>query len=135
MCGYWANWGHDHRGAAVRLSKEMGKSARIEHRVGDCSASPYFAVAAILQAALLGVENQYQLPVEAPKNIENQDKTLAHIAHSLPESLQALAADTVFVNAIGSELIANYCAIKSAEVKELSGKSKSEVIDYYAYYI
>lgn len=112
-----------------------GKSARIEHRVGDCSASPFFAVAAVLQAALLGFENQYSLPKEAPKNIEQQDKNLAHIASSLPESLQALEADSILVNSIGSELIANYCAIKKAEINELSDKSTKDVIDYYAYYI
>ena len=135
MCGYWASWGHDNRAAAVRLSKESGQSARIEHRAGDCSASPYLAVAAILQAALLGFENQYNLPKEAPKNIEKPDTTCPHLGHSLNESLDLLKADTAFVDAIGNDLIANYYAIKKAEAKELSGKSRDEIIDYYAYYI
>lgn len=135
MCGYWATWGHDHRGAAVRLSKETGNGARIEHRIGDCSASPYFAVAAVLQAALLGFEKQYPLPAEAPKNLEQQDTNLSHIASSLSESLKALEADKELSEAIGSELIANYCAIKTGEVNELAGKSKKEIIDYYSYYI
>ena len=41
LSGYWANWGYDHRSAAVRISGETGRGSRIEHRLGDCAVSPY----------------------------------------------------------------------------------------------
>ena len=56
LAGYWANWGYDHRGVAVRVPGERGPATRIEHRVADGAANPYVAAAAVLQAARLGVE-------------------------------------------------------------------------------
>ena len=46
----------------TRVSGEGGKKARLEHRTADASANPYTAVAAVLQAARLGLENGYELP-------------------------------------------------------------------------
>ena len=135
MCGYWANWGFDHRAVAVRVSPETGSAARIEHRVGDCAASPYFAVAAILQAALLGFEKQYQLPIPETKDGFEEVSTERHVADSLTDSLTALQQDKVLTEAIGQELIDNYCAIKEAEIAELEGKSFDDVVSYYAHFI
>ena len=135
MCGYWANWGHDHRAVAVRVSSEMGVGARIEHRVGDGAASPYFAVAAVLQAALLGYENNYPLPNEETNDGFEEVSSDRHVADNLEDSIDLLEADKTLTSAIGEELIANYCAIKRAEAEELSEKSSDEVISYYSFYI
>lgn len=135
MCGYWANWGHDHRAVAVRVSSELGAAARIEHRVGDGAASPYFAVAAILQAALLGYENNYALPDEEQNDGFEKVNTDQCVADNLAHSLDLLEADSTLTQAIGDPLIANYCAIKRAELEELSGKSFDEVLNYYSFYI
>jgi glutamine synthetase len=56
LSGYWANWGYDHRGVTVRIPHSRGKATRIEHRMGDGAANPYLATAAVLQAALMGVQ-------------------------------------------------------------------------------
>ena len=135
MCGYWANWGHDHRAVAVRVSSESGPAARIEHRVADCSVSPYFAVAAVLQAALLGYENNYELSPEETKDGFEEVSVERHIAGSLSESLDALSNDANLTQQIGRELIANYTAIKRAEVAEINGKSFEDTVKYYAHYI
>ena len=135
MCGYWANWGYDHRAVAVRISSETGSATRIEHRVGDCSASPYFAVAAILQATLQGYEKDYDLPPPEKADGFEEVSVESHIADNLSDSLASLQADTVLVEAVGQGLIANYCAIKEAEIGELEGKNYDEVVQYYAHYI
>ncbi len=54
--GYWANWGHDHRCAGNRVPTTRGSGTRIENRICDGSVSVHLAVAAVLQAARLGVE-------------------------------------------------------------------------------
>lgn len=135
MAGYWANWGFDHRAAAVRVSDETGSASRIEHRVGDAAASPYVAVAAILQAALLGYENQY--PLQPPEKADGFEEVSVdrHICASLSESLEALQSDKALVDAIGTGLIANYASIKQAEIGELDGKSFQQIVEYYAHYI
>jgi glutamine synthetase len=135
LSGYWANWGIDHRSVTVRVSAETGSAARIEHRMADCAASPYFALAAALQAALLGVQNGYDLPEPETNDGLEAVNTNRHTPHSLSEALDALEADIVLKAAVGSEIIDNYIAIKRMEVSILDGKTAEEQVAYYLHYI
>ncbi|WP_337189620.1 glutamine synthetase family protein [Aurantiacibacter rhizosphaerae] len=135
LVGYWANWGVDHRSVTVRLSGETGNGARLEHRLGDCAASPYFAIAALLQAGHLGMENSYALPdPETEDGIESVSAE-EHAPHDLGSALDALESDTALTEAIGSVLVANYVAIKRREIELLADKSREEQIAYYLHYI
>jgi len=132
LCGYWANWGYDHRGVAVRVSAEEGSAARIEHRVADCAANPYVIAATALQAARLGFEQGYELPpAETGDGLETVN-TDRHIPDSLTDALDALEKDDALVDAVGRLLVENFVAVKRAEIEELNGKSKQEIFDYYA---
>lgn len=132
LCGYWANWGFDHRSVAVRVSAEQGEAARIEHRVADCAASPYVIVSTVLQAARLGFVNGYELPpAETGDGLETVN-TERHIAESLGEALDLLEKDEALMDAVGRLLIENFIGIKRAEIEEVAGKSKQEIFDYYA---
>ena len=135
LSGYWANWGIDHRSVTVRVSAETGPAARIEHRMADCAASPYFALAAALQAALLGVQNSYELPDAETNDGLEMTNTERHTPHSLGEALDALEADTLLSKATGAELIANFIAVKRQELTNLDGKSAREQVAYYLHYI
>lgn len=135
LSGYWANWGIDHRSVTVRVSAETGPAARIEHRMADCAASPYFALAALLQAALLGVENGYDLPDAETNDGLETINTDRHTPHDLGAALDALEADTVLTVAIGQELVDNFVSIKREEVRILSEKPAEEHIAYYLHYI
>lgn len=135
LSGYWANWGLDHRSVTVRVSAETGSAARIEHRVADCAASPYFALAAALQAALLGVQKGYDLPPPETNDGLEETNTDQHTPHSLGGALDALEQDGVLQDAVGRELVANFIAIKREELRILDGKSSDEQIAYYLHYI
>lgn len=135
LSGYWANWGIDHRSVTVRVSAETGAVARIEHRMADCAASPYFAMAAMLQAGLLGLENGYELPPEELNDGLETISTDRHTPHDLGAALDALEADTVLSAAIGQDLVDNFIAIKREEVRILDGKSAEEHTAYYLHYI
>lgn len=135
LSGYWANWGIDHRSVTVRVSAETGPAARIEHRVADCAASPYFALAAALQAALLGVTKRYELADPETNDGLETTNTDRHTPHSLTEALDALDADTVLKEAVGGPLIDNFIAIKREELRILADKSADEQIAYYLHYI
>lgn len=135
LSGYWANWGVDHRSVTVRVSAETGPAARIEHRLADCAASPYFALAAALQAALLGVERGYELPPAETNDGLETINTERHTPHSLSDALDALEADDVLKAAVGETMINNFVAIKREELKTLDGKSVDEQIAYYLHYI
>jgi glutamine synthetase len=135
LSGYWANWGFDHRAATVRVSAETGKAARIEHRMADCAASPYFAVAAALQAALLGVKKGYDLPPPETNDGLETINTDRHAPHSLGDALDALDADLVLKEEVGAAIIDNFIAIKREEIRNLDGKPNDEQIAYYLHYI
>jgi glutamine synthetase len=49
-------WGYENRTAAIRIPGGNPKARRIEHRVAGADANPYLVLAAILGAALAGIE-------------------------------------------------------------------------------
>ena len=135
LSGYWANWGLDHRSVTVRVSAEGGAAARIEHRLGDCAASPYVAIATALQAARLGVSSQAPLPPAETLDALENVSTSRHTPSDLRAALDALEAAPALADAVGSLLVQNFIAIKRAELAELKERSGREIFDYYAHYI
>ncbi|MEM9438393.1 MAG: glutamine synthetase family protein [Pseudomonadota bacterium] len=131
MSGYWANWAEDNRLTTVRTSAASPRSARLEHRTADGSANPYIAVTAVLQAALLGVESS--LPCPPAEDLDGIDNVRAtrHVAPTLERALDALDKDKALRIAVGEELCDAQLYLKRDEAKRLSGKSVSEVRDYY----
>jgi glutamine synthetase len=115
LAGVYANWGYDHRCAAVRIPPQGGAKTRVEHRMSDGAANPYTATAAVLQAARLGVIDELSPPdPETGDGIEsiNTDRRVA--AH-LGAALDDLVADTRLVDAVGPELVANFVDVKRHE--------------------
>jgi glutamine synthetase len=115
LVGQWANWGHDHRCAAVRVPPQRGSATRIEHRMADGAANPYTAAAAVLQAARLGVVGEVDLPEAETGDGMDSINTSTRCATNLSEALDDLEADQGLVNAVGSDLVANLVGIKRLE--------------------
>ena len=115
LCGYWANWGYDHRGVSLRVPPSRGSGTRLEHRVADGSVTPHQAIAAVLAAARLGVENNYDLaPAEILDCIDNASTDIV-VPSSLAEALDALVADDALVKAFGPEFVDGFVTVKRAE--------------------
>jgi glutamine synthetase len=115
LAGYWANWGFDHRMVATRVPDGRGRATRLESRVADGAANVHTAIAAVLQAARLGVEHQLVCPDPLVGDGFEDGGTDVASASSLAEALGHLAADPVFTAALSDELVANFIAIKEAE--------------------
>ena len=131
LAGYWANWGYDHRGVAVRVPGERGPGTRIEHRVADGAANPYVAAATMLQAARLGVEKGYPLqPAETGDGLENVDTDVA-VPENLGAALDALEQDSALVSAIGALLVANHIGIKRKEWDDYLGSTTDWELSRY----
>ena len=131
LSGYWANWGYDHRGTTTRIPDERGAGARIEFRMADCAANPYTAVAATLQAALLGINNDYPLPAPETLDCLESQSTERHTPDNLAAALEALTADTVLCTAVGQALVDNHVGIKSKEWEDFVAHTTDWEIDYY----
>ncbi len=115
LAGYFANWGHDHRGVTIRLPVERGTSTRIEDRMADGAANPYIATATTLQAARLGyVGKMVPPPAEELDSLENASTDVVTPAN-LGEALSCLEEDAALSEAVGSELVSNFVAVKQAE--------------------
>lgn len=135
LAGYWQNWGGDHRGVTARISMEGGEKARIEHRMADFTANPYIAATAVLQAARLGYEKNYDL--QAPETGDCFDRTDAKIrvAQDLRRAINDLEKDTDLSEAIGSLIVQNHLSMKIKEFKKTKDLEGDEMRDFYIYYI
>ncbi|HVB50829.1 MAG TPA: glutamine synthetase family protein [Acidimicrobiales bacterium] len=115
LSGYWANWGIDHRGSTIRVPAERGAGARLEHRLSDGAAVVHTAVAAVLQAALLGVKAKTSPgEPESGNGLDTIDATVG-VPASLAEALDVLEADHELCDAVGSDLVAQHVMVKRAE--------------------
>ncbi len=135
LSGHWQNWGGDHRNVTTRISSEGGAKARLEHRMADASSNPYTAVAAVLQASLLGVENGYDLqPMETGDGFVDTDAKIG-AASDLKAAIADLTADTALCNAVGTGLVENHAFMKEAEVEKTQDMDPTALRDFYIYYL
>jgi glutamine synthetase len=113
MNGYWANWGHDDRTVAIRISPDRGPQTRLENRVPDGAVNPYLAAATLLHTCRLGVEEGAILP--EPQPVGKEPKADVHAPDSLAEALEVLEADKGLCEALGADLITAFTMLKKAE--------------------
>lgn len=135
LCGYWQNWGHDHRCTTVRVNPERGSSTRLENRLADPAASPHVAAAAVLVASRLGVTGQLECP--APETLDGLENVSCevHVPGSLTEALDELEGDEVFVEALGAETVAQFVAVKRTEWDQFSAHVTDWELDTYLPYL
>lgn len=120
LSGYWANWGYDHRGATIRVPGERGAAARLEHRLSDGGAVVHTAMAAVLQASLLGVRaGNDPGPSEGGNGLDTIEATVG-VPATLADALDELERDHDLVEAVGADLVAQHVAVKRAEWERYS---------------
>lgn len=106
-------WSADNRGAMVRALLYPGDEAsRVENRVADSSANPYYALAAQILSGLDGLTRKLQSP---PATETPYDEMAPALPTSLIAAVEAFEASPLFRTAIGDEFV-NYLAhIKRTE--------------------
>ena len=127
------NWGHDNRTAMCRVPLERGARARVEVRTGDGAACAHLITAALLLAALDGIERGLEPPEPVAGDAYRLDD--AHAGSRLPASLgtalDALEADTWLTERLGANLVATFLAMKRCEVERFEqavGELDAEVV-------
>jgi glutamine synthetase len=102
----------------VRVPPERGSATRAEVRVGDGSANPYLAVAALLFAGLHGVREGLPLAPPASGDTYHGDYQRGELLPtSLDEALAALEADDVVREAMTPVLVDTFLAMKRFEIE------------------
>ncbi len=67
------SWGYENRTAAIRIPAGNPGARRIEHRVAGGDVNPYLMLAAILGAALTGIEDEIEPPPPVTGNAYAMD--------------------------------------------------------------
>jgi glutamine synthetase len=117
------------RGAALRIAPlnapdaaQRAKQCNIEFRVADATASPYLALAMLVQAGLDGVRQKLALDAARRQPLPT----------SLGNALELLERAPLARAALGTDLLAGYLLFKRAELAGLAELAEDEVCRRYA---
>jgi glutamine synthetase len=125
-----ANWGHDNRGAMLRVIGGADDPAtRIENRVGEPAANPYLYLASQAISGLDGIERRLDPgpPVDAP-----YETAAAALPGGLPEALAALEDDTALSKGLGDGFVAYFRRLKEFELRRFEAEvSEWEHREYF----
>jgi glutamine synthetase len=128
------DWGLDNRSAMVRIPPERGGAARMEVRLGDATANPYLAMAAVGAAVYLGVRDNLEPPMPL-QGYGYDPESAPMLPQSLPEALDALEADTELVAVLGEFFVQSFLTYKRNEVERFSRYVTDWEFREYAYHL
>lgn len=136
--GVYACWGLENREAALRMiTGSAGSSdwaANLEVKCVDLTANPYLLLAGLLAAGSAGVAGGARLPDPAEVDPavlsaeELEKRGIRRLPTSLRESTDALVADAVLRDALGSALIDSVVAVRESEIEKFAAASAEEVV-------
>ena len=116
------------RGTAIRVCPIVGadpvhraKQCNVEFRVADATASPYLALAMLVQAGLEGICQRRESNLNDPRPLPT----------SLSETLYLLEASDAAKEWLGSDLHSGYLHFKRAELKGLADIDEVEICRRY----
>ncbi|SMX43268.1 glutamine synthetase family protein [Maliponia aquimaris] len=122
-------WAYDNRTAAVRVPSGPPAARRIEHRVAGGDVNPYLALAAILGAALMGIEDKIVPPERITGNAYEQD--LPQMPSNWASAIHAFEKSPVMPRIFPQELIDNFVLTKRQELRDMDDLTKSEQTELY----
>ena len=132
-----ANWGWDNRTSFIRVPPERGGATRAEIRIGDGSANPYLATAAMLFAGLHGLEEK--LPLEPPVGGDAYtlpgERAGGKLPATLAEALDALETDDALREGMGPEIVETFLAMKRFEAERHRTWVSDWEIDEYMHHL
>ena len=128
-------WGHDNRGAMLRVVGAPGDPAtRIENRIGEPAANPYLYMASQIHAGLDGLLRGLEPPsaTDSPYAADH-----ARLPHHLGDALAALRADSSLIEGLGDAVVQHFCRIKQSEIdrhSDAKDKTDFERREYFSRY-
>ncbi len=106
-------WGRDNRGAMVRGLMAPGDSAsRVENRVAETTANPYYFFASQILSGLDGITRG----MKAPEPVETPyDADVARLPESLLSAIQFFTASEFYRSTLGDDFVDYLTTIRQAE--------------------
>lgn len=128
-----AIWGHDNRGAMLRVVGQPGDPAsRIENRVGEPAANPYLYMAAQIHAGLDGVEQALEPP---PACHDPYAQDLPRLPTTLDGALDAMRQDAAMAQGFGEGFLHYFERLKRSEAQrhaQAEDKTDFERREYFS---
>ncbi len=110
-----ASWAYENRTAALRVPGGPPAARRIEHRVAGGDINPYLMLAAVLGAALIGIEDRLQPPSPITGNAYEIDG-LPQLAPDWAAAIAAFETDPLVARIFAPDLIRNMALTKRQEI-------------------
>jgi glutamine synthetase len=144
---FWSSaftaWGPDNREAAVRIASGMwgheATTVNLELKASDPSNKPYLALGGLIAAGFDGVARELE-PGDPtlidPGNFSDEERAkrgIERFPEGLSEALDALEADEVLMEALGSELSRSYLAVKRSEYEAFAAEDLDFEIAHHIY--
>ncbi|MEQ8897371.1 MAG: glutamine synthetase family protein [Roseovarius sp.] len=117
-------WAYENRTAALRIPGGAPAARRIEHRVAGGDINPYLMFAAILGAAITGIDDALSPP--APITGNAYDQSLPQLAPDWDTAIDLFEADPFIARAFPKGLIRNLCMTKRQEVRLMADIPESQ---------
>lgn len=113
-------WAYENRTAAIRIPGGEQRARRIEHRVAGGDTNPYLVLAAVLGAALNGIEDAAEPP--APITGNAYDQTLDRLAFSWREAIHRFQSSERIARIFEPVMIQNILRCKRQELKRFEDR-------------
>jgi len=122
-------WAYENRTAAIRVPSGSHKARRIEHRVAGGDVNPYLMLAAILGAALTGIEDGAEPPAPITGNAYALD--LPHIPDTWAGAIDAFESSDIVKRIFTPEMIRNLVLTKRQELHYMGELTPAEQAEIY----
>jgi glutamine synthetase len=123
-------WGYENRTSAIRIPAGSPSARRIEHRVAGGDVNPYLMLAAILGAAIDGIE-QGQEPASPVTGNAYAISGLPQIPGNWESAIDAFENSAIVPRFLHPELIRNLVETKRQELHYIGELSDSERVELY----
>ena len=122
-------WAYENRTTALRIPSGSPGARRIEHRVAGGDINPYLLVAAILGAALNGIEDGVEPPPAITGNAYRQD--LPQLPATWAGAIKAFETSPEIARIFPPQLVANMLATKRQELRYMEELGPEEQTELY----
>jgi glutamine synthetase len=122
-------WAYENRTSAIRIPSGSSKARRIEHRVAGGDVNPYLLLAAILGAALIGIEDGMTPPPPITGNAYALDLPL--LPETWEEAINVFEVSEIMGRIFPPELIRNLVMTKRQELRYMEELTAEEKIEIY----
>ncbi|MEO0379822.1 MAG: glutamine synthetase family protein [Pseudomonadota bacterium] len=121
-------WAYENRTAAIRIPSGPRAARRIEHRLAGGDVNPYLSIAAVLGAAINGIEDAIAPPAPISGNAYEQD--LPCVPMTWAAAIDAFESDPFTRRIFDPQLIRNMVMTKRQEARrmeDLSVEAQTEI--------